>query len=128
MAAAKRRVSILGSTGSIGVNTLDVVKQLGGRDAFDVVAVTGNSNIALLAEQARAFGAHVAVTADDAHYTALKDALAGTGIQAAAGREALIEAASADADWVMAAIVGTAGLAPTLAAAQRGAMRWRGLC
>lgn len=121
MAAAKRRISILGSTGSIGVNTLDVVKQLGGRDAFDVVAVTGNSNIALLAEQAMTFGAHVAVTADDAHYTALKDALAGTGIQAAAGREALIEAASADADWVMAAIVGTAGLAPTLGAAERGA-------
>ncbi|MBW6423877.1 1-deoxy-D-xylulose-5-phosphate reductoisomerase [Rhizobium sp. XQZ8] len=117
----KRRISILGSTGSIGVNTLDVVNQLGGRDAFDVVAITGNANIALLAEQAKASGARLAVTAEDAHYGALKDALAGTGIEVAAGREALIEAGARDADLVMAAIVGTAGLAPTLAAARRGA-------
>lgn len=117
----KRRISILGSTGSIGVNTLDVVNQLGGRDAFDVVAITGNANIALLAEQAKASGARLAVTAEDAHYGALKDALAGTGIEVAAGREALIEAGARDADLVMAAIVGTAGLAPTLAAAKRGA-------
>jgi 1-deoxy-D-xylulose-5-phosphate reductoisomerase len=116
-----RRISILGSTGSIGVNTLDVVAQLGGRDAFDLVAITGNSNVELLAHQAQDFGARMAVTADDANYAALKDALAGTGITAAAGREALMEAAAADADWVMAAIVGTAGLAPTLAAARRGA-------
>ncbi|WP_029617419.1 1-deoxy-D-xylulose-5-phosphate reductoisomerase [Pseudorhizobium marinum] len=116
-----RRISILGSTGSIGVNTLDVLAQLGGRDAFDLVAITGNSNVELLARQAQDFGARMAVTADDANYAALKDALAGTGIMAAAGREALLEAASADADWVMAAIVGTAGLAPTLAAARRGA-------
>ena len=118
---AHRRISILGSTGSIGVNTLDVLAQLGGRDAFDLVAITGNSNVELLARQAQDFGARMAVTADDANYVALKDALAGTGIMAAAGREALLEAASADADWVMAAIVGTAGLAPTLAAARRGA-------
>lgn len=116
-----RRISILGSTGSIGVNTLDVVAQLGGRDAFDLVAITGNSNVELLARQAQEFGVRMAVTADDANYAALKDALAGTGITAAAGREALMEAAAADADWVMAAIVGTAGLAPTLAAARRGA-------
>ena len=115
-----RRISILGSTGSIGVNTLDVLAQLGGRDAFDLVAITGNSNVELLARQAQDFGARMAVTADDANYAALKDALTGTGIMAAAGREALLEAASADADWVMAAIVGTAGLAPTLAAARRG--------
>ena len=118
---AGRRISILGSTGSIGVSTLDVVKQLGGRDAFDVVAVTGNANVALLAEQARSFGASLAVTADDKSYLALKDALAGSGIEVAAGRDALIEAASREADWVMAAIVGTAGLEPTLAAARRGA-------
>ncbi len=118
---AGRRISILGSTGSIGVNTLDVVEQLGGRDAFDVVAVTGNANVALLAEQAKACGASLAVTADEACYGALKEALSGTGIEVAAGREALIEAASRDADWVMAAIVGTAGLGPTLAAAKRGA-------
>ncbi|MET0169831.1 MAG: 1-deoxy-D-xylulose-5-phosphate reductoisomerase [Aliihoeflea sp.] len=117
----RRRISILGSTGSIGVNTLDVLQQLGGRDAFDVVAVTGHSNIALLAEQAKACGAGFAVTADDNQYGALKDALAGSGIEVAAGREALVEAGQRDADWVMAAIVGTAGLAPTLAAAERGA-------
>ncbi len=117
----KRRIIILGSTGSIGVNTLDVINQLGGRDAFDVVAVTGNANVALLAEQAKTSGARLAVTADDANYGALKDALAGTGIEVAAGREALLEAGARDADLVMAAIVGTAGLGPTLAAAKRGA-------
>ncbi|KKX27810.1 1-deoxy-D-xylulose-5-phosphate reductoisomerase [Rhizobium sp. LC145] len=121
MAADKRRISILGSTGSIGVNTLDVVNQLGGRDAYDVVAITGSSNITLLAEQARSSGARLAVTADESRYAELKEALAGSGTEVAAGREALIEAASMEADWVMAAIVGTAGLAPTLAAARRGA-------
>ena len=118
---AKRRISILGSTGSIGVNTLDVVGQLGGRDAFDLVDLTGNRNIELLARQAKAFGAKTAVTADEARYAELKAALSGTGIEAAAGRNAVVEAAAAEADWVMAAIVGTAGLAPTLAAAERGA-------
>ncbi|MCQ1853572.1 1-deoxy-D-xylulose-5-phosphate reductoisomerase [Neorhizobium galegae] len=117
----KRRISILGSTGSIGVNTLDVVNQLGGREAFEIVAITGNSNIALLADQAKACGAKLAVTADERQYAALKDALAGSGIEVAAGREALIEAGARASDWVMAAIVGTAGLAPTLAAAERGA-------
>jgi 1-deoxy-D-xylulose-5-phosphate reductoisomerase len=117
----RRRISILGSTGSIGVSTLDVVTQLGGRDAFDVVAMTGHSNIDLLARQARACGARFAATADDSRYGDLKDALSGSGIEVAAGREALIEAGQRDADWVMAAIVGTAGLAPTLAAAARGA-------
>ncbi|SFB24598.1 1-deoxy-D-xylulose 5-phosphate reductoisomerase [Rhizobium sp. NFR07] len=117
----RRRISVLGSTGSIGVNTLDVLQQLGGREAFDVVAVTGHSNVALLAEQAKAFSAGFAVTADENQYAALKEALAGSGIEVAAGREALVEAGQRDADWVMAAIVGTAGLAPTLAAAERGA-------
>jgi 1-deoxy-D-xylulose-5-phosphate reductoisomerase len=117
----KRTVSILGSTGSIGVNTVDVIRQLGGRDSFDVVAITGHSNIALLAEQAIACGAGLAVTADESRYGDLKDALSGTGIEVAAGRAALTEAAARDAGWVMAAIVGTAGLAPTLAAASRGA-------
>jgi 1-deoxy-D-xylulose-5-phosphate reductoisomerase len=119
--SGKRRISILGSTGSIGVNTLDVVSQLGGQDAYEVVAITGNANISLLAEQARNCGAKLAVTADEAHYVTLKDALSGSGIEVAAGREALIEAGARDSDWVMAAIVGTAGLAPTLAAARRGA-------
>lgn len=117
----RRRISILGSTGSIGVNTLDVVAQLGGRDAFDIVAITGNNNVALLAEQARTFGARLAVTADDKQYATLKNALSGTGIEVAAGRAALVEAGERESDWVMAAIVGTAGLAPTVAAAERGA-------
>jgi 1-deoxy-D-xylulose-5-phosphate reductoisomerase len=118
---ARRSISILGSTGSIGVNTLDVVEQLGGREAFDLLAVTGNSNIGLLAEQAKKFGARMAVTADERNYAELKQAVAGSGVEAAAGPDAVIEAAAAGADWVMAAIVGTAGLAPTLAAASRGA-------
>jgi 1-deoxy-D-xylulose-5-phosphate reductoisomerase len=116
-----RRITVLGSTGSIGTSTLDVVRQLGGRERYEVVALTGNGNIDLLAAQARECGARMAVTADENRYQALKDALAGSGIAAAAGRGALMEAASGDADWVMAAIVGTAGLAPTLAAAKRGA-------
>ncbi|MFN7012563.1 1-deoxy-D-xylulose-5-phosphate reductoisomerase [Rhizobium arsenicireducens] len=116
-----RRLTILGSTGSIGVNTLDVVNQLGGRDAFEIGALTGNGNIELLAEQARTMGAKLAVTADESQYMTLKDALAGSGVDVAAGRSGLKEAASLDADWVMAAIVGTAGLGPTLTAAARGA-------
>ncbi|MBP1858348.1 1-deoxy-D-xylulose-5-phosphate reductoisomerase [Rhizobium herbae] len=120
-AAEKRRLTILGSTGSIGTNTLDVIRQLGGRETFEVAALTGNGNIELLAEQARSVGAGLAVTANDDQYENLKSALAGTGIEVAAGRSGLIEAAERDAGWVMAAIVGTAGLAPTLAAAKRGA-------
>ncbi len=117
----RRRLTILGSTGSIGQNTLDVIAQLGGRDAFDIAAVTGHDNIGLLAEQAKACGAAFAVTANEERYRQLKDALAGSGIAAGAGKNALIEAASMPSDWAMAAIVGTAGLAPTLAAARRGA-------
>ncbi len=116
-----RKLTILGSTGSIGTSTLDVVRQLGGRDAFEITALTGAGNIALLAEQAREFGARLAVTAEDDKYEALKSALAGTGIEVAAGKSGLEEAASMDAGWVMAAIAGTPGLAPTLTAARRGA-------
>ncbi|QRM53354.1 1-deoxy-D-xylulose-5-phosphate reductoisomerase [Sinorhizobium sp. BG8] len=117
----RRRLTILGATGSIGTSTLDVIDQLGGRESFEVVAVTGNGNVELLAEQARACGARIAVTADESRYAELKQALSGSGTAVAAGREALIEAAAMESDWVMAAIVGTAGLAPTLAAAERGA-------
>ncbi|GAC1044098.1 1-deoxy-D-xylulose-5-phosphate reductoisomerase [Rhizobium sp. No.120] len=117
----RRRLTILGSTGSIGQNTLDVIAQLGGRDAFDIAAITGHDNIGLLAAQARACGAAFAVTAKEERYLDLKDALAGSGIAVGAGKNALIEAASMPSDWAMAAIVGTAGLAPTLAAARRGA-------
>lgn len=119
--ARPRRLSVLGSTGSIGVNTLDVIEQLGGRDAFEVMALTGNGNLDLLAEQARRTGAKLAVTADESQYMALKDLLSGSGIYVAAGTSGLDEAADMDAGWVMAAIVGTAGLPPTLKAAARGA-------
>ena len=119
-AISHRRISVLGSTGSIGVNTLDVIAHMGGADAFEVVALTGASNIALLAQQARAVNAEIAVTADETRFHDLKAALAGTGIEAAAGRSALIEAAGRPADITMAAIVGMAGLEPTLAAAANG--------
>ncbi|HBF31461.1 1-deoxy-D-xylulose-5-phosphate reductoisomerase [Rhizobium sp.] len=116
-----RRLTVLGSTGSIGTNTLDVIAQLGGRDCFEIMALTGNGNIELLAQQAIATGAKLAVTADESQYIVLKDALSGHGIDVAAGVSGLQEAACLNADWVMAAIAGTAGLQPTLTAAARGA-------
>lgn len=116
-----RRVSVLGATGSIGRNTLDVIRTLGGRRAFRVVALTGAGNVEALAASALEFGAEIAVTADPARLGDLREALADSGVEAAAGPGALVEAASRPADWVMAAIVGSAGLAPTLAAAGTGA-------
>ncbi len=116
-----RRLSVLGSTGSIGVSTLDVIEQLGGRDHFEIMALTGNGNLDLLAEQARRTGAKLADTADESQYVALKDLLSGSDTAVAAGTSGLDEAADMNAGWVMAAIVGTAGLAPTLKAAARGA-------
>jgi 1-deoxy-D-xylulose-5-phosphate reductoisomerase len=113
-----RRVTILGSTGSIGQNTIDLLQR--NRDDFTVEALTANSNAALLAEQARAVGARFAAVADPAAYAALKDALGGSGIEAAAGQDAVVAAAQRPADWVMAGIVGAAGLAPTLAAVRCG--------
>ena len=114
-----RRITILGATGSIGRSTLDVLGHLD--EGFAVEALTGAANIALLAQQARSVGARLAVTADPARYHDLKAALSGSGVAVAAGPQAVIEAAQAPADWVMAGIVGAAGLAPTLAAAARGA-------
>lgn len=116
-----RRIAIFGATGSIGINTLDVIAQLGGRDAFEITAVTGNANVEALARLAIEHGAAMAVTADESRYDDLKQALSGTGIQAASGASGLDEAASRNNDIVMAAIVGTAGLAPTLKAAAAGA-------
>jgi len=115
---AKRHVTVLGSTGSIGCNTIDLI--LRNRDDFVVEALTANGNATLLAEQARSVGAKLAVVADPDSYGALKEALAGSGIEAAAGPEAVVEASSRPADWVMVAIVGAAGLKPTLAAIRRG--------
>ena len=113
-----RRVTILGSTGSIGQSTVDLL--LRNRDAFTVEAVTANHNAALLAEQAKALDARFAAIADPADYPALKEALSGAGIETACGRAAVVEAAERPADWVMAGIVGAAGLEPTLAAIRRG--------
>ncbi|MGE5200685.1 MAG: 1-deoxy-D-xylulose-5-phosphate reductoisomerase [Acidobacteriota bacterium] len=117
---APRRVSILGSTGSVGRNTVSLIEAEPER--YEVKALTAHRNVELLAEQARRLKAKLAVVADDSRYRALKTALAGSGIEAAAGAAALVEAAAMPADWVMAAIVGAAGLAPTLAAVRRGAL------
>jgi 1-deoxy-D-xylulose-5-phosphate reductoisomerase len=113
-----RRVTILGATGSVGQSTVDLLQR--NRDAFAVEALTANRNAALLARQARALGARFVAIADRDHYPELKEALAGTGIESGCGRQSLIEAAQRPADWVMAGIVGAAGLAPTLAAIRRG--------
>ena len=113
-----RRVTILGSTGSIGCNTIDLIARHPG--AFKIEALTAQRSVERLAEQARAVGAKQAVIGDPALYGALKEALAGTETAAAAGAQALIEAAAAPADFVMAGIVGAAGLRPTLAAAAQG--------
>jgi 1-deoxy-D-xylulose-5-phosphate reductoisomerase len=119
-AAQQRRLTILGSTGSVGCNTVELVEA--DRDAYVVESLVARSNVARLAEQARRLRARLAVITDDRHYRALKDALSGTDIEAAAGPAAMVEAAARPADWVMAAIVGAAGLAPTLAAIRRGAV------
>jgi 1-deoxy-D-xylulose-5-phosphate reductoisomerase len=113
-----RSVTILGSTGSIGRNTIDLLQR--NPKAFRVEALTANRNALLLAEQARAVGARFAAIGDPGHYQTLKDALAGVEVETGCGPQSLIEAAERPADWVMAGIVGAAGLAPTLAAIRRG--------
>ena len=118
-AADLRSVTILGATGSIGTSTVDLIKR--NRDHYRVEAVTAGRNAGPLAEIAREVGARLAVIADPTAYADLKSALAGTGIEAAAGEAGLVEAAERDADWVMAAISGAVGLKPTLAAIERGA-------
>ena len=117
---APRSITILGSTGSVGCNTLDLIERQ--PEAFEVEALTANDSVDRLAEQARRVGAKLAVVADESCYRALKEALAGSGVEAAAGAQAVAEAADRPADWVMAAIVGAAGLVPTLAAIRRGAI------
>jgi 1-deoxy-D-xylulose-5-phosphate reductoisomerase len=116
----RRRVSILGATGSVGCNTVALIEAQGGAEAYNVVALTGSGNVALLAEQARRLRAWVAVTADPARLPELEAALEGSGTRAAAGPEALVEAAAEPVDWAMSAIVGAAGLAPGLELARHG--------
>jgi len=113
-----RTVSILGATGSIGASTLDLVRR--NRGEWRVVALTANCQTEQLAALAREFEAEIAVVADEACLPALRERLAGTGIEAAAGSRALCEAAARGADLTVAAIVGCAGLAPTMAAIEQG--------
>ncbi len=110
----RRSVGIFGSTGSIGQNTVDLLLRQGGAEVYDVKVVTGAHNIALLAEQAKTLQADMAVTAEESLLGDLRDALSGTGIEIAAGSEALRTAAAQPLDWGMSAIVGAAGLVPTM--------------
>ena len=118
-----RSVTVLGSTGSIGVNTLDVIahaRKTYGAHAFPLTALTAGGNVKLLIEQARTLKPRRAVIGDESLYEELKTGLAGTGIEAAAGRAAVIEAATMPSDFVMVAIMGAAAIQPALAAIRRG--------
>lgn len=115
-----RKVTVLGSTGSVGLSTLDLLDRAGGE--IEVAALVAGRNAELLAEQALRWRPEVAVVQDEAALPLLRERLAGSGVRAAAGQAAVVEAAAMDAQWVMSAIVGFAGLAPTLAAARTGAI------
>src|SRR5271168_4744854 len=119
LARLPRSVTLLGATGSIGSSTADLLRRDTAR--YQIEAVTAHREATALARLARELGARFAVVADPGAYGELKSALAGTRIEAAAGAAAIVEAAQRPADWVMAAITGAASLAPTLAAADRGA-------
>ena len=114
----RRSVTILGATGSVGRSTLDLIER--DRERYDVLAVTAYRDAAGLAEAARRVGARRAVIADEALLETLRGHLEGSGVEAASGSEAVLEAAAAGADWTMAAIVGTAGLRATMAAIRCG--------
>lgn len=114
----KRRVTILGSTGSIGCNTVDLIER--DRSRYDVVALTANGNVSKLIEQAKSLKPEVAVIGREDLLPELEAGLKGTGIAVAGSREAVIAAGAMEADWVMAAIMGAAGLAPTLEAVRQG--------
>jgi 1-deoxy-D-xylulose-5-phosphate reductoisomerase len=119
-ATAERSVTILGATGSIGASTIDLIKRE--RASYRVEAVSANKSASALAALARELNARFAAVGDPAAYGELKEALSGSGIEAGAGESALIEAAARPAQWVIGAITGAAGLKPTLAAAERGAI------
>jgi 1-deoxy-D-xylulose-5-phosphate reductoisomerase len=114
-----RRITVLGATGSVGKSTLSLIAEH--PEKYEVEALTANRDVEALAATARRFGAKLAVIGDETHYGALKTALSGSGIEVAAGAAAVTEAAGRPADLVMAAIVGAAGLHPTLAACRSGA-------
>ena len=113
-----RKIAILGATGSIGKSTLDLVER--NRDRFQVTSVTAATNVEALADIVRRTGAKLAVVADESRYEDLAELLVGTNCRAAAGEAALLEAALGDADLVIAAIVGCAGLRPVMAAVEGG--------
>jgi 1-deoxy-D-xylulose-5-phosphate reductoisomerase len=113
-----RSISILGATGSIGASTLDLIRR--NREAWRIEALTANCSANELAALAREFGAKIAVVGDETCLPDLRSALAGSGIEAAGGPAALCEAAARPVDLTVAAIVGCAGLAPTMEAVQRG--------
>jgi 1-deoxy-D-xylulose-5-phosphate reductoisomerase len=117
-AADVRSITILGATGSVGASTVDLIKREPER--YRVESISARRNATALGKIAREIGARHAVVADPSVYGELKDALSGSGVEAAAGEQALIEAAQRPADWVMAAISGAVGLKPTLAAIERG--------
>ncbi|HXX02894.1 MAG TPA: 1-deoxy-D-xylulose-5-phosphate reductoisomerase [Xanthobacteraceae bacterium] len=119
LAPVPRTVTLLGATGSIGSSTIDLLRQEAGR--YRVEAVTAQRNAVALAQLARELGARFAAVGDADAYSQLKAELSGSGVEAAAGPAAIVEAAQRPADWVMAAITGAASLRPTLAAAERGA-------
>lgn len=116
-----RTVTLLGSTGSIGVSTLDLFEQATahGSAKVEVIALTAGRNVNLLIEQCLKWRPQFAVIADELEFQALRNGLAGSGIRCGAGALAVVEAAAMEAQWVMSAIVGFAGLAPTLEAAKR---------
>src|SRR3954463_14296407 len=118
-APAVRTITVLGATGSVGMSTVDLLKR--GNGKYRVEAVTAHKNAAQLAQIARDVHARFAAVADPSAYRELKDALSGSGIEVASGEAALVEAAQRPAEWVMAAVSGSVGLKPTLAAAKRGA-------
>jgi len=119
-----KRLTVLGSTGSVGISTLDVVahaRKIYGAHAFPIEALTAQNNVETLAKQARQFHPRLAVIGDETRYAQLKELLAGTNVEVAAGRNAVIAAATRPSDVVMVSIVGAAGLAPALEAVKRGA-------
>lgn len=117
-----RSLSIFGATGSVGEQTVDLLRRAGGAEAFRVVALTGGRNLARLAEMARELRAELAVCADPAGLAELRARLAGSSVAAAAGPDAIAEAADRPADWVMSAIVGAAGLVPGFRALRHGSV------
>ncbi|WOE74331.1 1-deoxy-D-xylulose-5-phosphate reductoisomerase [Alterisphingorhabdus coralli] len=116
--SSARTISIFGATGSVGTSTLDLVRS--NRDAYRVEVLTAHRDVDQLAALAKEFGAELAVVADESKLGDLQSALAGSQVEVAAGEGALVSAADREVDWTMAAIVGCAGLAPTMAALKRG--------